>query len=127
MFLDECDLRVVADDGARPHFVLLSDFRYQARDGTVYTVHAGFESDGSSIPRPFLGVVGYTGLRAGVIHDALVTDSSVSRETADSIFLDALHDCGVDAMTAQAMYRAVASYTASLAGASINDPRYGRG
>lgn len=73
--------------------------------------HAGFETDGASIPAVLHGVIGcpfgeaYT--KAAVIHDALYRSALLSRKMSDYIFLEAMLSLGVDRPKARAMYLAV--------------------
>lgn len=115
-FLDPCDLRVVDDAGARPTFVTLSPMTFfSAARQHEYTVPAGTETDGPSIPVLLAPLIGGTpGLRAAVLHDYLIRSGDVPRETADELFREALHASGVDPNAADTMYRAVATWTASL-------------
>ena len=110
------DLRLVDDKGSRPEFMLIYDFMYESNFGkAIYTVPAGFQTDGPSIPQVAMSFTGYPGLRAAIIHDYLVTHPEVIlREYADQIFHEALLVCEVDPVTAQLMYSAVAGYTQQL-------------
>ena len=115
-FLDPLDLRVTNDEGARPEFELLAPFRYWSnRLQRVVTVPAGTTTDGASIPTLGMGLIGYPGLRAAVIHDHLVTRPDLMpRDEADNVFHEALVVCGVDDVTAALMYTAVAGHTTRL-------------
>lgn len=123
-FLDPCDLRVVEDGGARPVYSTLAPMTFlSAEQGREYTVPAGFFTDGPSIPVLLAPLVGGTpGLRAAVLHDYLLRDQYVSRETADKVFHEALIASGVDPAAAGTMYNAVRAYSNQTAGASYKPP-----
>ena len=118
-FLSDCYLRIDEDHGARPSFVVASDFRYwSAVAQQEITVPAGATTDGPSIPvllAPLVGG-GMRGLRAAVLHDWLCRSGAVEREMADRVFLEALRVCGVDDNAAQTMYAGVRLYSSALAG-----------
>lgn len=113
-FLSDLYLRVDADDGPRPSFVVASDFRYwSAALSREITVPAGATTDGPSIPVMLAPLVGggMLGLRAAVIHDWLCRSNQVLRTEADRVFLEALRVCGVNENAAQTMYYAVRAYS----------------
>jgi hypothetical protein len=93
-------------------------FRYCNPRFPIITVPVGFLTDGASIPRIFWSIIGPHGnyYRAAVIHDFLYNPSSkrhysaVTRAMADSIFLQAMEDCGVGWITRHTIYRAVRAF-----------------
>jgi hypothetical protein len=69
---------------------------YQRDDGTVIWVGAGFITDFASVPK-WLPVV-YAllknkGRKAAALHDKFYRQGGMSKEDADSLFLEALHAC----------------------------------
>jgi len=80
------------------------------------TVPFGFYTDFASVPRRSIiawGLFGGRGMRAAVVHDWLCRDRKVARPRADKVFREALILDGMPKIKAQAMYEAVALYTAS--------------
>ena len=72
-------------------YVLQHDLTYRAKNGSFYTVRAGFTHDGAS--KGFLRHFGkYT--NAAILHDALY-GIQYRRSTADSLFLEAMKVSGV--------------------------------
>jgi hypothetical protein len=115
-FLSELDVRVVDDSQGRPRYQLLAAFGFWSREQErEHWVPVGYEFDGPSIPQVLLWASGAApGLRASCVHDWLITSRSVDRRTADRIFREALHVCGVEAQLAETMYQAVRAYSRSL-------------
>lgn len=119
-FLSHLDVRVLADDGARPMLLLLQPLHYRSdRYGPDIAVPEGFIFDGASIPQLAMSITGWPGLRAACVHDWLlqqITDGAVelTREDADWIFGEALDACGVPIITAHLMLRAVQLFTQEL-------------
>lgn len=116
-WLTDCDLRVLADAGTRPHVYLLEPLRFWSDAlGTVLEVPAGAASDLASVPDAVapiaatLGISVATGIRAACLHDWLVR-TAMPRETADAVYHEALLACRVPEHAAAAMYQAVALYT----------------
>ena len=122
-FLDQLDLRLVRDDGPRPIFRTLASMAFfSAQQNREFTVPPGIETDGPSVPMVGMLLVGYRGMRAAVLHDWLLRCDDVPRETADLVFYEALVVCGVESVTASAMYLAVSSRTSSLRNPSTGSP-----
>lgn len=98
MFKSECDLRVY---GSR-EWVVLAAFEWQSASMHVI-VPKGFITDLASIPRGLRAIFDVSGpsRRAAVLHDWLYCEAldangkSVTRRQADSLFREALADCGV--------------------------------
>ena len=93
-------------------------FRYCNPAWPIITVPTGFNTDGASIPRVFHNIIGPFGryFPAAVIHDYLYSRACLSyhrginRKMSDQIFLQAMKDCGVGAVTRSAIYAAVRSF-----------------
>lgn len=105
-FQTDLEYRKVAEH----RWLLLAPLAYQAEDGEVYIVPAGFETDGPSIPRAFYVTTPPVGKydQAGVLHDFLYSvNSPVSKVDADSLFREAMKSCGVGLYTRTKMYLAV--------------------
>jgi hypothetical protein len=114
-FLNDLNMHLLTDDDSRPTFALLTPFRYQTKAGVIYEVPEGFITDGASIPQIAMSVTGYPGMRAAVVHDMLVQRPElIDRHEADSIFHEALLECGVGVATAVLMYQGVSAYTDTL-------------
>jgi hypothetical protein len=76
---------------------LVQDLRYQAADGTVYRMPAGFEYNGASVPRLLWWLyppLGDDYDRAVCLHDFLYRYAErfpgMTRGTADALFLEAM-------------------------------------
>jgi hypothetical protein len=91
-------------------FKLLSIFRYRSSLGVI-TVPKGFITDGASIPRIFWSLLGPFGpyFQAAIVHDYLYSDrnQSITRDTADHIFKEAMFNSGLDWPRREAIYHAV--------------------
>ena len=98
---------------------LVEDLIYKGSNGTIYTVHKGFYSDGASVPR-FLWALyppfGEAYEPAAWLHDYLYayaeqeygTDHGhVSRAEADGLFYEAMGSLGFRRSGAEVIYRAV--------------------
>jgi hypothetical protein len=109
-FLSDCILRVFDDDDVRPIFVLQEPLVYQSDLAGTITVPAGVLTDLASIPQVGMGLIGYPGARAAVVHDWLI-DTAVDRRLADKVFCEALGVCGVPDDKAALMYMAVRMYS----------------
>lgn len=99
-----------SDDG-RGTWQLLFPLIYESDilNSEVVAVPEGFITDFASVPRipvAFLLAGGY-GRMAAVIHDYLYTTHQVSRETADSIFREALLAMGEPAWRVELMWMGV--------------------
>jgi len=97
---------------------VLTAFTYKWR-GRDYTVPAGYESDGFTIPKWFrwaLPKVPKRGLKASILHDYFVANPTpdIPREIADEIFGSALKYLDVKTRRVCIYYRAVRLYTRSL-------------
>lgn len=113
-FLSDCVLRVFDDDDVRPIFILEQPFVYESDLVGTVTVPAGCLTDLASIPQVGMGLIGYPGARAAVVHDWLI-DTTTDRQTADLVFREALRVCGVPDQTADLMYAAVRLYSEATA------------
>jgi hypothetical protein len=99
-------------------FVLTHYFRYVHPDWPIITVPAGTRTDGASIPRCFHALMGPFGsyFKAAVVHDYLYSKHScrfhagIDRPMADSIFLQAMEDCGVGWITRNVIFYAVRAF-----------------
>lgn len=113
-FLSDCILRVFDDDDVRPIFILERPLVYQSDLAGTITVPAGVLTDLASIPQVGMGLIGYPGARAAVVHDWLI-DTTIDRRTADLVFREALAVCGVPNDKADLMYTAVRLYSEATA------------
>ena len=115
-FLDPLDVRIVDDSRGRPVYEVLRPFSFWSNCfQREFTVPAGEQFDGPSIPQVATWLTGAApGLRASCVHDRLCRTHEVDRATADRVFLEALHVCGVDDALAQTMYQAVRAYAMSM-------------
>lgn len=109
-FLDELDATQIDIDNDK--WELDSPLRYEADNGTLFTVPAGYVSHQfASIPR--LPVVWLMFKRAdtnrpGVLHDWLLTQHT--RMFADAMLFEALRSEGVGYLRAKSMWAAVRLY-----------------
>jgi len=84
-----------------------------AKHDSMIIVPAGTVTDFASVPRMPLAFWLFAGVgqAAAVVHDWLYrVDTSVSREVADEIFLEAMEACGVSAWRRYPMYWAVRAF-----------------
>lgn len=92
-------------------WVLLGDFSYTRDNGTMYTAPAGMTTDLASIPRIAWSILPpfgkYTG--AAVIHDYLYRAKPCTRDVADLILAEAMDAEGVEHLTRELIYKAVAA------------------
>lgn len=97
---------------------LLHFFRYDNGQDPIITVPQGFISDGASIPKAFHTIIGPYGdyFPAALVHDFLYSPASnpchrgIDRRMADSIFLEAMKDCGVGWLSRTTIFTAVRSF-----------------
>lgn len=89
---------------------LLEDFSL-ATDKYEVIVKKGFDFDGASIPKILWSVVGSpmegNYVPGAVIHDGLYASQKVSKEVADTIFLDIMKQSNVGYVKRTSMYLAV--------------------
>lgn len=78
--------------------------------GARLTVHAGFESDGESIPRGVAFVSGPPCRKAGTLHDFLYRTRLYERAVCDAIYREALIASGLDPVYADQRLAAVDFY-----------------
>lgn len=87
------------------------DWSYTALDGTVYTVRAGFVTDGASIPRVLWSGIGspYIGLYrwGAVLHDWLYRVLGVPKDRADAVFRECMLRCGCSDLLVDAIFEGV--------------------
>lgn len=90
---------------------LMQPLSYQHPQYGVIEVPAGFTTDLASIPRLFFRIVNpcTTGTRRpAIVHDYLYSGSTLlTRQQADQVLYDALRECGINWVLANAMYYAV--------------------
>lgn len=95
-FYGPLDLREMEDG---EHFLLIDAITYRAKDGATYLVPAGTVTDFASTPRVLWNLLPPFGkhTRASVLHDWLyqTAPAGMSRDTADSLFREAMAVCGV--------------------------------
>ena len=106
-FLDE--LRTTTLPGRDRVRRLLAELRYRTPGGATWTVPAGFESDGASVPRLALVLIAPwdRAERASWLHDWLYETRSTARSTADWLFRRAMADDGVAAWRRWLVWAAV--------------------
>jgi len=109
-FVSDCILRVFDDDDVRPIFILEEPLVYMSNLVGSVTVPAGVLTDLASIPQVGMGLLGYPGARAAVVHDWLI-DTAIDRALADEVFREALYVCGVPQEKIDLMYAAVRIYS----------------
>lgn len=110
----------LVDPKAHDHtggWILLYELRYYSTLlKREVIVPVGTYTDFASVPRKSVlafGLFGGRGMRAAVVHDFLVRMRRVAREKADLVFREALITDGLPIIKAEAMYAAVALYTAT--------------
>lgn len=84
-FLDPLILQTYA----KGEWVLMTDFRYQSIDGTIYTAPKYFITDLASTPwivKPLL--IGIEDRPCGVIHDFLYCQNILSRDVCDALYYE---------------------------------------
>ena len=98
----------------KDRWITTAPLRYQSDtiNGAIIEVPVGFETDFASVPRlPFVYLaVGGCGEEAATIHDYLYRYQAVSRSVADSIFYEALRECGISWVQARTMYLGVRAF-----------------
>lgn len=100
-FLDPLILQAYA----KGEWVLATDFRYQAVDGSIYTAPRYFITDLASTPwlvTPLLR--GIEDRACGVIHDLLYCQNELPRQGCDALFQEMLLALGADRRRAWLMY-----------------------
>ena len=112
-FIGELDLRHRDKPIDGKWFKTLSPFHYVSKDGEVYSVPAGVDTDFASIPRAFRRVLSRTGKhdKAAVLHDYLCESKIVPRKEADKVFLEAMKHLKVNWLKRRLMYTGVRSYS----------------
>ena len=103
-FLDPLILRAYA----KKEWVLLTDFRYHALDGTLYTAPKYFITDLASVPwivKPLFDDL--EDREAGVIHDWLYCQNQIPRVICDALFYEMLRALGADKRRAGLMHAGV--------------------
>ena len=94
-------------------WILNEDFSIRVKDN-VYTIKAGFDFDGASIPRRFWNIVGHPmGVRkmvAAMIHDAAYASHIITRKEADKLFMQLLKAYCVGLSVTLSCYTAVAAF-----------------
>ena len=93
------------------HMRVLVEIDYTDPSGHVWTVPAGFVTDGASIPQEFWSLIGspFTGLYrvAAVFHDAAYDNWGVKRDDADNMLRCAMLDLGCSRWLADTIYEGV--------------------
>jgi hypothetical protein len=122
-FLDPLILRAYA----KGEWVLMTDFRYQSIDGTIYTVPRYFITDLASTPwlvTPLLQ--GIEDRACGVVHDWLYCQNELPREVCDALFFEMLLAMDADKRRAGLMYAGLrvgggSRYKACSGGMKVED------
>lgn len=90
---------------------VLVELRYVDPAGRVWTVPAGFITDGASIPTPLWALIGspFTGKYRipALFHDAAYSTLGVTKDDADNMFHDAMLEAGCPEILAAAIYSGV--------------------
>jgi len=90
---------------------LLAPLVYQRDSGMIIEAEKGFVTDFASVPKwaPLLyALLKDKGRKAAVLHDKFYRQGGLSKEAADSLFLEALHACeGVSNWERHSMYYGV--------------------
>lgn len=90
---------------------LAAPLHYQHETAGEITIPAGFTTDLASIPRFFYRIVNPCTegtRRPAIVHDFIYSGATdLTRKQADVIFYDALRECGVNWLLANAMYYAL--------------------
>ena len=98
-----------APDGV--HMALLEAVAYTDPQGRVWNAHAGFVTDGASIPQQFWSLIGspFTGKYrvAAVFHDAAYATLGVLKDDADRMLFQACLELGCARWIADALYAGV--------------------
>jgi hypothetical protein len=93
------------------HMRVLAEIVYTDPNGHLWTVPAGFVTDGASIPQEFWSLIGspFTGLYrvAAVFHDAAYANWGVLRDDADNMLRAAMLDLGCSQWLADTIYEGV--------------------
>lgn len=115
-FMTPLDVRVVNGATYPGEYKLLAPLEYYSGIlGQTVTIPTGFTTDFASIPQMFLSHIGFIGHDAAVVHDYLCRNWPLDkRETADTVFYEALLAMGVDPDKAYEMYQGVQLYTDHL-------------
>ena len=122
-FLDPLILRAYA----KGEWVLMTDFRYQSIDGTIYTAPKWFVTDLASTPwiiTPLL--MGIEDRACGVIHDFAYCSNELPREVCDALFFEMLLAMDADKRRAGLMYAGLrvggsSRYKACSGGMKVED------
>lgn len=109
----------------RGRFALVHPFAADV-DGVRYTVPAGFETDGASVPSVAWQIAGHpyspSHLRAAILHDWMCRNPSAHRLSSIGVhrlFHDALLSEGVARVRAALMYWAVALFGPRFAAVTV--------
>jgi hypothetical protein len=94
-------------------FRLYWSFKYAAKNGNVYVVPAGINTDFASIPRGMRWLIPRVGDHgmAAVLHDWLCEFKIVKRKEADRLFLEAMEYSKVNWFKRRFMYFGVRAYS----------------
>lgn len=81
-------------------------------DMTKIVIPIGTTSDGASVPAVFWNLIPPFGdyWKASFLHDYLYRNTDMPKEKCDSIYLEAMLACGVEAIKAQVIYEAVKNF-----------------
>ncbi len=105
------NLHVAGSDGQ--HWTLLEPFAYVTAvfpgELRKLVVPAVTQFDGASTPRSIWHLIPPFGVywRAACLHDHLYRNTTMRREDADAVFLEAMVALGVDQVTRETIYAAV--------------------
>ncbi|MCV6625854.1 MAG: DUF1353 domain-containing protein [Cellvibrionaceae bacterium] len=77
-----------------------------------YTIPAGFESDGASVPRPFWPIIPRVGkyLTASIVHDWMYVNAIGTKREADRLFKLNMQRAGVSRWRVWLMYLSVKTF-----------------
>lgn len=94
-------------------FKLHQPFTYYSKDGGVYEIPKGINTDFASIPRGLRWLISRVGDHgmAAVFHDWLCEYKIVARKKADKLFLEAMTTSEVSKLKRWTMYFSVRAYS----------------
>lgn len=102
-------------DGAR--MILLESVTYTDAKGKVWPAHAGFSTDGASIPQVLWSLIGspYTGVyrTIAVFHDVAYSTVGMVKDEADLMLRDGALELGCPHWLAEALYTGVRNWGGS--------------
>lgn len=106
------DIRPFFYEDGDSGYWLTQDWRIRL-DRAIWTIRAGFDFDGASIPKPLWGIIGHpvepTIIGAALLHDIFYCVHVTPKAYADSAFLEIMQIYGRGAVNRGLCWSAVAS------------------